>query len=277
MRYVLPGRQARAAQAADVPRVSDGCCRTAPWARGRGGSALAWALPLLAGAHIGPAVTWLPPVRRSFFPGLAGLGRPDHVALTFDDGPDPLSTPAFLRCLDDLGVRATFFVMGTAVGRHPALCRAMADAGHELAVHGWSHTRPWYPGPRDVREVALTVAAIGGATGKAPVRYRPPYGILSSGRWAAARRCGLRTVLWSAWGRDWAADATPDSVLARIVGDLRGGGTVLLHDTDRYSAPGSWRTTLAALPALVELCRARGWEAGPLAEHEITAPPPRAG
>ncbi|MGP2438842.1 polysaccharide deacetylase family protein, partial [Streptomyces sp. JW3] len=68
-------------------------------------------VPLAAAlAHIGPAATWLPGPRRRLLPGLAGRGRPGHVALTFDDGPDPASTPRFLDVLDDLGVRATFFV-----------------------------------------------------------------------------------------------------------------------------------------------------------------------
>src|SRR5690606_28182749 len=83
------------------------------------------ALPLAAGAlaHIGPAATWLPVVRRRLSPRLAGVGHPRHVALTFDDGPDPVSTPRFLDALDGLGARATFFVLGDAVLRHPGVVR----------------------------------------------------------------------------------------------------------------------------------------------------------
>lgn len=95
----------------------------------------------------------------------------------------------------------------------------------------------------------------------------PPYGILTTSRWLAARRAGLRTVLWSAWGRDWTADATPESVRARVAADLRGGGTILLHDSDRHSAPDCWHATLAALPAIVQDCREAGLTVGPLREH----------
>ncbi|MFC7814137.1 MULTISPECIES: polysaccharide deacetylase family protein [unclassified Streptomyces] len=235
----------------------------------RAGPAVCAVAPAVAAlAHIGPAATWLPGLRRWRFPGLAGLGRPDHVALTFDDGPGPVSTPHFLDVLDGLGVRATFFVLGENVVRHRAQARELARRGHEIAVHGWTHDRPWLPSPaRDARELARTVRAVREVTGQAPLWYRPPYGILTSGRWAAARRAGLRPVLWTAWGKDWRRDATSASVRATVAADLRGGGTVLLHDTDHASAPGSWRAALAALPGIVRDCREAGLEVGPLLEH----------
>ncbi|MFF8726747.1 polysaccharide deacetylase family protein [Streptomyces sp. NPDC015171] len=239
-----------------------------------GGSRRTAALLLPAGAalaHIGPAATWLPGVRRLLLPGLAGAGGPGHIALTFDDGPDPVSTPRFLDALDALGVRATFFVVGEHVVRHPGVVRETARRGHELGVHGWRHDRPWRPAfARDAAGVARTVRAVHDLTGHRPRWYRPPYGILTTGRWLAARRAGLRTVLWSAWGRDWTADATPASVRARVTADLRGGGTVLLHDSDRCSAPGCWHAALEALPALVRDCRAAGLSVGPLREHGLT-------
>jgi peptidoglycan/xylan/chitin deacetylase (PgdA/CDA1 family) len=99
-----------------------------------------------------------------------------------------------------------------------------------------------------------------------PLWYRPPYGILTGGRCVAAARAGLRPVLWSAWGRDWTAGANAASVRGRIARDLRGGGTVLLHDADR-SGRARYRAALGALPGLVADCQARGWSAGPLSEH----------
>lgn len=221
-------------------------------------------------AHIGPAATWLPGLRRRGFPALAGQGRADHIALTFDDGPDPASTPRFLDVLDGLGVRATFFVLGENIVRHPAPARELARRGHELAVHGWTHDRPWLPSPaRDARELLRAVQVVGEIAGRAPRWYRPPYGILTSGRWAAARRAGLRPVLWTAWGKDWRQDATPSSVRASVAADLRAGGTILLHDTDHASAPGSWRAALDALPDIVRDCRGAGLTVGPLGEHGL--------
>lgn len=229
-----------------------------------------------AAAHIAPAATWLPVVRHRLFPRLAGVGRPSHVALTFDDGPDPESTPLFLDALDALGVRATFFVLGDSVVRHHSVVRETVRRGHELAVHGWSHDRPWLPAPAgDAHALRRAVGAVHDLTGRRPRWYRPPYGILTTGRWAAARAAGLRTVLWTAWGRDWTAQATPASVYATVRADLRGGGTVVLHDTDRMSAPGCWRAALGALPDIVSDCRDAGLSIGPLAEHGTPGPAPR--
>lgn len=228
----------------------------------------------LACWHIGPAATWLPRLRAVAAPGLDGRGDPGHVALTFDDGPDPRTARAVMDTLDHLDVRATFFLLGSHLEQHPGIGRALADRGHELAVHGWNHERPWLPRRgRDIRDIARAADAVQRAGGRRPQWYRPPYGILTGGRWEGARRAGLRTVLWSAWGRDWTPWARPETVLAELGTTLRGGGTVLLHDSDRMSAPGSWRAAIGALPDLVAACRAAGLRVGPLAEHGLPAGP----
>jgi peptidoglycan/xylan/chitin deacetylase (PgdA/CDA1 family) len=104
-------------------------------------------------------------------------------------------------------------------------------------------------------------------TGRRLTWYRPPYGVLTAGAVAAARQLELTPVLWSAWGCDWTARATPDSVFRTVTRQLRGGGTVLLHDSDCTSAPHAWHSTLGALPRLIEHCAERGWRLGPLGEH----------
>lgn len=225
---------------------------------------------LALAAHIVPAGTWLPGARRALFPALAGLGKATHVALTFDDGPDPATTPYFLDELDRLEVRATFFLLGEHAARHEGLTRRIAERGHEIGLHGWTHRRPWVPwDPREAAGLRRTQEAVEVATGREPRWYRPPYGILTGGRWAAAARCGLHTVLWSAWGKDWRPGATARSVYQTLLPDLSGGATVLLHDSDRASTPGSWRATLGALPLIVGTCRSAGLEIGPLAAHGI--------
>lgn len=226
-----------------------------------------------AAVHAVPVVTGLEPLRRRLFPTLAGVGRPDHVALSFDDGPDPTSTPLFLTELDRLGVRATFFVLGSMLARAPNLGRELAARGHEVAVHGWdhrNHLRRTAPAIiADVRRARDLVAEL---TGTPPRFVRPPYGVLSGGSLIAARRLKLQPVLWTAWGRDWERRATPDRVITTLRRGLAAGGTVLLHDSDCTSAPNAWRSALGALPELIAICHSRGLAVGPVGEHGLAEP-----
>jgi len=232
----------------------------------------ALALGGLAVTHAGPGVTALGPVRQRFFPRLSGLGRADHVALTFDDGPDPEWTPAFLEVLADQQVRATFFMLGSMAAREPGLAAEVAGAGHEVAVHGWAHRYTVLRSPWAVADdLARARDAVAAATGAQPRFYRPPYGVLSAGALAAARRLGLTPVLWTCWGREWTPGATPRSVWATLAANLAGGGTVLLHDSDCTSPPGSAAAALGALPLLLEECAVRGLVAGPVAEHGLVS------
>jgi peptidoglycan/xylan/chitin deacetylase (PgdA/CDA1 family) len=228
---------------------------------------------IAAVVHAGPALAGVSPIGVRVTPALVGRGRPDHVALTFDDGPDPASTPAFLAALDELGWRATFFMLGTMARRSPGLTAEVAAAGHEIAVHGDEHRNLLGRTPRaareDIRRATETVAEL---SGQIPVWFRPPFGILSWGALRGARAAGLTPVLWTSWGRDWRAEATPSSVVADVFGRYVAGGTVLLHDSDGESFPGSWRAALGALPLLAERFAAQSLSVGPLVEHGIFRP-----
>jgi peptidoglycan/xylan/chitin deacetylase (PgdA/CDA1 family) len=136
------------------------------------------ALSALAVVHAGPAVSTFGPLRNRVMPRLAGQGRPDHVALTFDDGPDHLSTPHFLRVLEREGVHATFFLLGSMVNRSPGLARELAAAGHEIASHGWAHRPLALRGPRATRDdLTRALDLTTDLLGQPPRLFRPPYGV----------------------------------------------------------------------------------------------------
>ncbi|MCU1594644.1 MAG: polysaccharide deacetylase family protein [Frankiales bacterium] len=225
-----------------------------------------------AAAQAAPLSTFVPALK-PLFPRLNGRGRPGHVALTFDDGPDEQSTPAFLRVLDELDVRATFFLLGEMCARYPSMARRIVDQGHEVAVHSWDHRNHLrnLPGPRTFEQLARTTDIIEQQTGVRPCWFRPPYGALTSADLVAARSLGLQTVLWTAWGQDWQRDLTPRKVLDEVVSGVVDGGTVLLHDSDCTSEPGSWRATLGALPMLVDWCRDRDLHVGTVGAHGLAA------
>jgi peptidoglycan-N-acetylglucosamine deacetylase len=181
------------------------------------------------------------------------------VALTLDDGPHPEGTRAVLDTLERHGVRATFFLVGEQVRRSPATARAIVAAGHEVALHGDRHVlllrRRVNAFADDLDRAMETIAD---TTGAVPTLYRPPYGVFSSGALAHVRDRGLEPLLWSSWGRDWERRATPASIARRVTRALGAGDVVLLHDSDAYSSPGSWRRTAAALPSILETVAALG-------------------
>ena len=185
------------------------------------------------------------------------LERRDAVALTFDDGPHPEGTPAVLAELERRGARATFFLVGEQVRRSPDVARAIADAGHEIGMHGDRHVlllrRRVGTLAYDLDRAAETIAL---ATGAAPTLYRPPYGVFSSGSLRYVRTRGLEPWLWSSWGRDWERRATAASITRRVADRLAPGAVVLLHDSDAYSSPGSWRRTAAAVPSILDAAAA---------------------
>ena len=182
-------------------------------------------------------------------------------ALTFDDGPHPQGTAAVLEVLDRAHARATFFLVGERVLANPALAREISAAGHDIALHCHRHRNLLRLTPRQTRaDIATAYEVIGEHTGCAPTLYRPPYGILNASALRLARSRGWRTLLWSHWGRDWEARATPASIAARVTGGAGEGAVLLLHDGDDYSAAGSWRRTVAALPRVLETLAERGLE-----------------
>lgn len=204
----------------------------------------------LAAVHVSPTIALLPAGRR-IFPVLTRIPGARGVALTFDDGPDSL-TGQVLTTLDRFGATATFFVLGEQVERFPSLVREMIAAGHEVGVHGYRHRHHLLLTPGQVTDdLARAQTTIEDAIGKRTTLYRAPHGIFSLASWHEAGRHGWRRLLWSRWGKDWRAGATPESILD-LVGRPEAGDIVLLHDSDRYSSPGRTATMLVSLPRILE-------------------------
>jgi peptidoglycan/xylan/chitin deacetylase (PgdA/CDA1 family) len=208
---------------------------------------------IAAAAWLGPgiAVHWPPAAVALDVP----LSLPDGagVALTFDDGPHPEGTPAVLEKLQRGDAPATFFLVAEQVERYPALAREIVAAGHEVAVHGYRHRNQMRLLPDAfVADLERAVAVLGEACGRAPGLYRPPYGVFTLPGLAAVRRASLQPLLWSKWGHDWRARTTPAEIATLATRELRGGDVVLLHDSDSYSEPGSYRHTARALPAILD-------------------------
>ena len=206
---------------------------------------------------------------------------PDRtVALTFDDGPDPVWTPEILEVLARHRVPGTFFVVGSMVARHPDMAQRVVASGSEIGVHTFTH--PDLAGVSELRrdrEIADTELAIAGATGVSTHLVRPPFSSTSDalddpgyGTVLAAGRQGYVTVLTDVDGEDWQRPGV-DAIVRNATPQNGAGATVLLHD-----AGGDRAQTVAALDRLIPQLQAQGYrfatvsDAAGLGPHGQPAP-----
>jgi peptidoglycan-N-acetylglucosamine deacetylase len=219
-----------------------------------GGGAGAWAAFRPTSPLLGP-VTW------------RGPRHLPRAALTFDDGPGP-STAAILDALAAEGTRATFFVLGRQVRRHPDLVRRMRDEGHQVACHGYDHGILVLRGPAHVRDqIRRTREAVEAAAGPGVLTplFRAPHGFRGPATWAAVRTAGYRMMGWTRGVFDSASPGA-DVVARRSVAALEPGCILLLHDADGWD-PGALRVhTVAAIPDICAAAREKGLELVTLGE-----------
>jgi peptidoglycan/xylan/chitin deacetylase (PgdA/CDA1 family) len=188
----------------------------------------------------------------------------DYVALTFDDGPDPTSTPRLLAALRRAGLRATFFDIGQPVAEYPQLAHQTVAYGNAVEDHTWDHrsltgasTRtPPLTALQVIAELDRTKRAIMSGTGRWPRFVRAPYGDTSPAVQRLAGELGLIGVGWTVDSNDYTGISTRQLV-ANVL-QLRAGSVVILHDAGRIP------NTVAAVPAIAAGLRARGLCAGRL-------------
>lgn len=154
-----------------------------------------------------------------------------RVALTFDDGPDPRSTPALLDLLRAEKVPATFFCIGRNVAAHPELAARIASEGHLLGNHTFTHSNAtnFFGLARLTDEMTRTQSATRDAAGVSPVYFRPPMGLSNPRMFKAAAALGLKVIGWTARGLDTQI-RDPERVARRILRGVRPGAIILLHD-----------------------------------------------
>jgi peptidoglycan/xylan/chitin deacetylase (PgdA/CDA1 family) len=149
------------------------------------------------------------------------------VALTFDDGPHPESTPRLLDILEKHGAHATFFMVGEAAQRHPDIVRRVAEAGHAIGNHSWDHSSlPLLSGKErraQIRACEKALAPYGQRL------FRPPYGHQSLASRLDALGLGYQVVTWSVTASDW-QDRDAQWITDRLTDETSPGDIVLFHD-----------------------------------------------
>jgi peptidoglycan/xylan/chitin deacetylase (PgdA/CDA1 family) len=182
-----------------------------------------------------------------------------HLALTFDDGPNPAITPKLLDLLDRYNAQATFFVVGRFVRECPQLVREIVARGHLVGNHTDSHPNLIYCGASETRNQLLRCdEAIATITGSAPKWFRPPYGVRTPWLGGVAREFSLLVVMWTLIPGDWRVKPS-DWLIERMnpIADrarhklatpsARSGDVLCLHDGDHKHLNGDRTHTLAAL------------------------------
>ncbi len=188
----------------------------------------------LAAGGFAYAALW--PASRIFGRALIAPPRPGELALTFDDGPNPAWTPRLLDVLAAHDARATFFMVGRYAQAEPALVRRIAQAGHLIGNHSWSHPNLALSTPGRVRaELARTSDALAQIIAKPVLHFRPPFGARRPCVLRVARELDMTPVLWNAMTSDW-SEPSADRISQRLMHRIghnqeRGLATnIVLHD-----------------------------------------------
>ena len=176
-----------------------------------------------------------------------------YIAITFDDGPNPETTPKLLKLLKQRGIHATFFVLGSRAAQSPEILRQMVAEGHEIGNHSWSHPQlPKISVAEADKQIETTSAAIEKATGQRPIYLRPPYGEMTASlRDHLNKKYGLTFVYWSVDTLDW-KNRNTQKIYDRAMKEVGRGGIILAHDIHA--------TTVDAMPKLLDALLAKGYK-----------------
>ena len=181
------------------------------------------------------------------------------VYLTFDDGPIPEVTPAVLDILAKYGVKATFFMVGENIEKHPEVYEQVVKAGHSIGNHTYNHLKGW---KYSTKEYLANVE-------KSPITnhqssitnlFRPPYGKATLCQRRALTRLGYRIIFWDILTRDYEASRTPEQMLAQIQKETRPGSIINFHDSLKSN-----ERMLTVLPQAIEWLQEQGYELAALA------------
>ena len=177
-------------------------------------------------------------------------GKPGTLALTFDDGPHPIHTPALLDLLAKEKVSASFFCIGRHVDEHPAIASRIVNEGHAIGIHSYDHHWTWgfLSSAKAAHQITRCAGAIRAATGRRTQLFRPPFGVTSPNIARAVRRTLVSTIGWDL--RTFDTARSPDQVMRNIERRKVPGTIAVLHDTQ----PG----TIDLVTRIIAHCRRNG-------------------
>ncbi len=194
---------------------------------------------------------------RTFARGARGSKQ---IALTYDDGPNDPYTLKLLEVLAKHDVRATFFMIGRFVQQRPDIVRAVAQGGHAIGNHTFTHPLLIFKSEAETRaELVDCQQALHDAIGKPAKLFRPPFGGRRPATLRIARSLGLEPVMWNVTGYDWNAPPAP-VIEKKVASQMRGGDVILLHDGSHRAMGADRAQTVIATDNLIQRYRDQGYE-----------------
>ncbi len=219
-----------------------------------------WLLVVFVGNHIviatvglWPRSNWLGPNWTKLPPAAK---RRNEIALTIDDGPEPLVTLQVLDILDSFNVKATFFCIGNKVAQHPEICREIIRRGHAIENHSQQH-RHYFSllgisgFTREIQAAQETIFSI---TGVRPKFFRAPAGLRNPFLEPVLHRLGLRLASWTVRGFDTQVKDA-EKVKSKLLSGLQSGAILLIHDGNAAHTTAGIPVILAVLPSLLEAAK----------------------
>lgn len=185
--------------------------------------------------------------------------KPKIVALTFDDGPDPIATEKILKILQENNIKGTFFVIGKNLQNYPEIAQKIINEGHAIGNHSWSHRYANITEDIAKKEIENTGNLLYKITGAKTYLFRPPGGILTNGLADYAKKTKYAVIMWSADSRDWYA--SEEVIIDNVLKQAKSGGIILLHDGGSDRNP-----TIRALPKIITELKKRGYKFAPVSE-----------
>ena len=212
--------------------------------------------------------------RLEMFADVIERGEPGRslVSLTFDDGPDPETTPRILEALAARNFHGTFFVIGRKAEQHPELVRAIVESGHELGLHGYAHDRltAWHTPNRIAADIRKAQELVAKLVNRQVFWYRPPVGHVSPRTAAAVRKADVELVAWSVRCLDGLRHRNPERVSACIERKIHDGAIIMLHDA---SERGDFvPAAVTAITSILDVLTRRGFSSVTLSELLASSP-----
>jgi len=181
------------------------------------------------------------------------------IALTFDDGPDPVYTDLILDVLKEKDVKATFFLIGKKMKQYPLVTERIFEEGHCLANHTYNHTDLKGKSFRNVYlSILQTEQILDSVRGKTLKIFRPPWGHITSEEKVNLKKFGFKIVLWDVNSKDFKPNITVNEIIYNVMSGVGDKKIVLFHDSD-YLGKASRKNTVLALPQIIDLLKELGY------------------